>query len=640
MPAQYFLLSIAINSYMSTTIRKLEGCLKDSESIQCCLKSILGPRDPSAIRVLRNGEATRAAIISAFFEHLIENVNIKIGNPIIIHYSGHGGRAIAPERWLIGSHTIETLCPADQSTVDVNGGLIPGIPDVTVNALLRILARHKGNNITFICDTCHSGGIDRGIGADSEPLVARYNPNNPPLPPYVDHDILARANCEGKMFPFHGSYKSHVLLAACTEEEMAYERPDRSGAFTTALTSRLHALGSGLERVTYSELMEALPIEPKRLSEHQHPQCEGHFGNCFLFAERNQRAPWVFSLEPDSEGFRVSVGQAHGLSVGTEMDVYRDASAVESLGVLVVWKVYPVSAACRPRDITFDVPMNSWAGIRTWNGGDLHIFADFSVPHSPSNFQSQYRLHQATEKMSGRISLSSASPGKITVEREDPLINEIARRSADFLAESSVSLSHALQKVAHFYFHLGRQKSPAKARLDYDALSVADRISLHMTPFTKDSDGFCVPGAQISPKDNIFVVKPREYHTLTIKSDYPVGLYPYLFYFDPADYSIEAVYLAPSTAINPPLAAKSEITIGPNHGHWLKFTDAPTGGIFKLIVCTRKIDLAHIAQGPPFQKSSTSVATNSDNTRHLELHTTGPSSPEFWATSSVAVVVA
>jgi hypothetical protein len=62
----------------------------------------------------------------------------------------HGARTGAPEGWSTASRTVETFCPTDESTLDAEGRLIPGIPDVTVNALLRILARHKGNNIVSV----------------------------------------------------------------------------------------------------------------------------------------------------------------------------------------------------------------------------------------------------------------------------------------------------------------------------------------------------------------------------------------------------------------------------------------------------------------------------------------------------------
>ncbi|KAJ7794706.1 hypothetical protein B0H14DRAFT_2392344 [Mycena olivaceomarginata] len=131
------------------------------------LTKSLGHTPPSAVRALTNSNATRSAIITAFKEHLIYNSDISPGDTIIIYYAGHGGRVRAPADWRAPSGMVETLCPADQAC-----GVVPGIPDVTINALLSSLAQKKGTNITFVCDSCHSGGVTRN-SEDDQNFVRR-----------------------------------------------------------------------------------------------------------------------------------------------------------------------------------------------------------------------------------------------------------------------------------------------------------------------------------------------------------------------------------------------------------------------------------------------------------------------------------
>ncbi|KAJ7103932.1 hypothetical protein C8R44DRAFT_715987 [Mycena epipterygia] len=145
MSRPYFLLCIAINEYH--TMEGLSGCLNDAESMKSCLRSILGPASPTTICCLTNSGATRSAILSAFHNHLINNANIQRGDAIIIYYAGHGSRVEAPADWQVPGGMVETLCPSDQGLLDAQRRTIPGIPDVTINALLRTLARAKGNNI-------------------------------------------------------------------------------------------------------------------------------------------------------------------------------------------------------------------------------------------------------------------------------------------------------------------------------------------------------------------------------------------------------------------------------------------------------------------------------------------------------------
>jgi hypothetical protein len=47
----------------------------------------------------------------------------------------------------VGGNTIDTICPHDERTLDTNGNHISGIPDRTINGLLRRLAFTKGDNI-------------------------------------------------------------------------------------------------------------------------------------------------------------------------------------------------------------------------------------------------------------------------------------------------------------------------------------------------------------------------------------------------------------------------------------------------------------------------------------------------------------
>ncbi|KAJ6589341.1 caspase domain-containing protein [Mycena capillaripes] len=643
MSSRYFLLSIAINQYPSG-IPKLEGCLNDAESVKSCLSFILGPTPPSAIFSLTDAEATRSAIISGFFAHLVHNPEIRVGDPIIIHYSGHGGRA-----WLSGRHglptrVVETLCPADQSTLDDQGRVIPGIPDVTVNALLRILARHKGNNITFICDSCHSGGVDRGLDAEchdrgphAEYHVARYSRETPHLPPNIDRDILVEADCAGEAFPFHGSYTSHILLAACAEEQRAYELSDGFhcfGAFTAALTSRLRRLKYSIEHVTYSELMASIILRTKPYYP-QNPQ--------------NEATPCVFRLSAENGTFYVAAGEAHGVSVGTEMNIYRQPSALDCLGTLVVRHIDPVSATVQRRhgDDPFEVPANCWAGIRTWNTGDLRVFASPSVPLHLPDFQSVYRLHQAVTQEESHITLYLTSDGYITVERQDPLINTFSSHSVNSNLTVGPSLPSALQKIAHFYFHLGRQKKlPSNAFLDSDQLTVSKYVSLHMSRWDLDDEGMSRGRSKVSFKDNTFYLdaESTRRYSLTIVNKSHLGFYPYLFYFNPADYSIKALFLPPSTAIEPPLKHRGSIAIGDGFGETLNFTPEGTGsdgGFFKLIVCTRNINLIHIAQASPFETittSGSSPASTSYGSDRLLLDVESQRAVEkIWSASLVAV---
>ena len=99
------------------------------------------------IAFLSDESATRGNIISTFSKHLTQNEEILEGDAMIVYYAGHGSRVPAPEGWQASDGQIETICPHDEGMQTADGKVITGIPDRTVNTLLRELAAKKGNNI-------------------------------------------------------------------------------------------------------------------------------------------------------------------------------------------------------------------------------------------------------------------------------------------------------------------------------------------------------------------------------------------------------------------------------------------------------------------------------------------------------------
>src|ERR1700753_772112 len=91
------------------------------------------------IRVLTDASATRAEILRAFYEHLINNPRIRNNDPIVVYFAGRGRRLTAPEN--SPGRDVDMLVPYDC------GEKISGISDSTIHALLCDLAQKVGTNI-------------------------------------------------------------------------------------------------------------------------------------------------------------------------------------------------------------------------------------------------------------------------------------------------------------------------------------------------------------------------------------------------------------------------------------------------------------------------------------------------------------
>ena len=114
-PPRLFALIIGINKYESHNITNLLGAVPDADAVRDFLQKQLGVPS-SQIRNLRDGEATRAAIIDGIKAFSLNN-EIEEGDPILIYFAGHGGSADTPKDWEAGSTgKIELLIPYDHSS--------------------------------------------------------------------------------------------------------------------------------------------------------------------------------------------------------------------------------------------------------------------------------------------------------------------------------------------------------------------------------------------------------------------------------------------------------------------------------------------------------------------------------------------
>lgn len=105
------------------------------------MEKIGGPQ--SEIVLLLGHSATHQAIVKAFND-LAHNTSIRLGDPIVVFYGGHGGqipyKASSGEQYMI-----QMIVPSDYNTGNGNG--IYCISDLEIGALIDNIAENKGDNI-------------------------------------------------------------------------------------------------------------------------------------------------------------------------------------------------------------------------------------------------------------------------------------------------------------------------------------------------------------------------------------------------------------------------------------------------------------------------------------------------------------
>ncbi|SJL01080.1 uncharacterized protein ARMOST_04396 [Armillaria ostoyae] len=235
---QFWAVLIGIDAYTQDPLR---GCVSDALLIKHFLtddlgvpenriQCLLGSKDPNFAGPMST--PSRANIIDTLYS-LVNNPEITRGDNIIIYYAGHGSRYCCTEHDFecrCDNCPIEALCPIDRDTQDADGNWIPDISDRELNSLFALICRAKGQNITFIADCCHSGGMSRGQRRGIRSTALTYNASL--------KSMLHAADERWKDSPGYRSVlskdwrpdmDSHVILAACQSNQTAQEVAGNNG---------------------------------------------------------------------------------------------------------------------------------------------------------------------------------------------------------------------------------------------------------------------------------------------------------------------------------------------------------------------------------------------------------------------------
>ncbi|MDV2997535.1 MAG: hypothetical protein N4J56_007240 [Chroococcidiopsis sp. SAG 2025] len=172
-------LLVGINDYLKVGDFQwypLEGAVNDTQIQKELLINLFGFQ-PDDIRILHNQEATRENILQAFEDHLMKWA--KPGDVVVFHFSGHGSQVADPDK-VFEDGRVSTIVPIDSNLppgYTTKGGKVN---DITGHTLWLLMQAINTENITFVLDSCHSGGARKGI------LTVRSRPG--------DQELLRIAN--------------------------------------------------------------------------------------------------------------------------------------------------------------------------------------------------------------------------------------------------------------------------------------------------------------------------------------------------------------------------------------------------------------------------------------------------------------
>ncbi len=310
-------LLVGIDQY-APPVPPLAGCVNDINAFEESLRGRVGtdPETTLELRVLRNEQATHAAVVEAFRSHL------GVAGPddvALFYFAGHGSQERAPEAfWPLEPDRLdETLVCHDSRS--------PGQFDLADKELSALIeeASARGAHVVVILDCCHSGSGTRG--PEDLGVRVRRAPTDDRVRTLADFQ-LTEAQRARLLAPRSGAAAGttatawpagrHVLLAACRDEQEAAEyfgNGQLRGAFSYFLNETLRQATGPL---SYRDLHAQVDARLRTSVRNQAPQLEA--GNPadlnadFLGGILRPAEPY-YRVARTVAGWRLGGGSVHGV---------------------------------------------------------------------------------------------------------------------------------------------------------------------------------------------------------------------------------------------------------------------------------------------------------------------------------------
>ncbi len=272
------------------------------------------------ITVLPAGQTTHDGILAAMQKYLVD-VPQK-GDTVVFYDASHGSLRVNSKgnklTVLVNGqyvHADSTLVPSDA----YKGGY-----DVRDREMTRIFnaALNKGVHLTVIFDSCHSGGISRGLGPVYRERALAFDPRD------INEAPDTQASGEPAVAPTERSDNPALVFSAAQQDQTAKEMPDADkatephGAFTAALLEALQALPADTPAELVYERVKAVleggsvPDQEPDLDASAVRRQQPLFGGSAAGSSKIRAA----ALGTNDDGtVSLDIGKVSGIGAGTEL---------------------------------------------------------------------------------------------------------------------------------------------------------------------------------------------------------------------------------------------------------------------------------------------------------------------------------
>lgn len=313
-----YVLLVGIDNYPAP-VSPLRGCINDVIAIKKYLLERVQTEGWNLhLKILKDEEATREAIIDNFRQHLCQADSNDVA---LFYYSGHGSQEPAPpEFWDFQPERL------NETLVCYNSRLEEGC-DLADKELAKLISEvaQKNPHITLILDCCHSGSGTRD--PLSETAVRQYTADMRQRP--LDRFLISPQDIQN--FRPSENFRSldrqasgwnlpggkYILFASCQNSETAKEYQvdgEHRGAFCYFLTQTLQQTQGNL---TYQDLFKRTNALVRSKIKQQSPQLEAtdtkDLNQLFLGGAISLRHPYYTVSHDKQYGWVIDGGAVHGV---------------------------------------------------------------------------------------------------------------------------------------------------------------------------------------------------------------------------------------------------------------------------------------------------------------------------------------
>jgi len=214
-------LLIGVNKYDPAFDCDLSGCVQDALNIDNILVSKFDFQTQN-IKLIFDYEATKSNIIKGL-ANLVDNAIP--GDELVMSFSGHGSQV--PDNNADEADGMdEIICPTDLNFDD------PFTDDILASYFKKV---PEGAQMTFICDSCHSGTVSRALSRINTFQQRKIRFLAPPQ--HLAAQLVGRTKIKrfGQKATVGIVDQRHILFAGCAEDNYSYEgyfNNKVQGAFT------------------------------------------------------------------------------------------------------------------------------------------------------------------------------------------------------------------------------------------------------------------------------------------------------------------------------------------------------------------------------------------------------------------------